>query len=82
MPARWYHQDYLHGLAPPSHLDLQPHDVLLHHLANRPAPATGQASRHGALRVLVRLRALPVLAPLARRIPPAWQRRVKNWLTH
>lgn len=82
LPARWYHQDYLHGLAPPSHLDLQPHDVLLHHLANRPAPATGQASRRGALRLLVRLRALPVLAPLARRIPPAWQRRVKNWLTH
>lgn len=82
LPARWYHQDYLQGLAPPSHLDLQPHDVLLRHLANAPASGGAQASRRGALRLLVRLRALPLLTPLARRIPPAWQRRVKNWLNH
>ena len=33
-----------------------------------------------ALGALARLRALPVLAPVARAIPPRWQARVKDWL--
>ena len=82
-PARsldWYLADYLARLpavAPavggPDFAVLQAH-----------LPAQGAAHGHGpraaALRLLVWLRGLPLLAGLARAIPPHWQTRVKSWL--
>lgn len=80
---RWYRQDYLADILPTAHIELRPQAILLPHLHRAPgAPVSGAAvPRRTALRLLVRLRALPVLAPVARHIPPAWQRRVKNWLS-
>lgn len=37
-------------------------------------------SRSSALNALVYLRSIPILSGVARRIPPHWQRRIKNWL--
>ncbi len=79
---RWYRQDYLSSLLPTAYIDLQPQVILARHLGSAPVVETGSAPKRTALQLLVRLRALPVLRPLARSIPPGWQRRVKNWLAH
>jgi hypothetical protein len=76
-PPAWYASSYLEGLPPPDTTDL-PANAWLPYL---PAPDAGQAARGRALGALARLRALPVLAPLARAIPLRWQVRVKNWLS-
>ena len=41
---------------------------------------TAGGAKGQALSALARLRALPVLAPVARAIPQHWQTRVKSWL--
>ena len=74
----WYRGDYLVGLPAPQG-DGPALDTLAAHL---PEPDGGLASgaRGQALGLLVRLRNAPLLAPLARAIPPHWQARVKSWL--
>ena len=52
--------------------------------AHLPAPGTGTlaaGARGRALRGLARLRAMPLLASVARAIPARWQARVKSWLS-
>ncbi|MFT4193404.1 glycosyltransferase [Ottowia sp.] len=77
-PSGWYASAYLDGLPAPDVAEL-PADAWLPYL---PEPADGIAAgaRGRALGILARLRALPVLAPLARAIPQRWQTRVKSWL--
>ena len=78
MPA-WYASTYLQGLPPAGPTDLPP-SAWLPYLPE-PDTGLGAGTRGRALGALARLRALPVLAPLARAIPLRWQARVKNWLT-
>ena len=77
-PPAWYSGPYLEGLAAAPGAEL-PRDVWTPYL---PAPDDGLASgaKGAALGALARLRALPLLAPLARAIPAHWQTRVKSWL--
>lgn len=80
--ASWYRRDYLLGIPTAGETAGLDPGLIARHL--RPAAPAGAsaAGRSATLSLLVRLRAHPLLAPLARRIPPGWQRRVKNWLTH
>ena len=48
--------------------------------AHLPQATTAQQARSRAVNVLARLRSLPVLRGVARRIPKHLQTRVKNWL--
>ncbi len=75
-----YAGDYLAGLPEPAadHATPLPPALLEQYL---PEPDTSTAIRGGALGAIVWLRSLPGLRGVARRIPPQWQRRVKNWLT-
>jgi GT2 family glycosyltransferase/2-polyprenyl-3-methyl-5-hydroxy-6-metoxy-1,4-benzoquinol methylase/glycosyltransferase involved in cell wall biosynthesis len=77
--AAWYASTYLDGLPAAGDAGALPADTWQPYL---PAPDQGLASgaKGRLLHALVRLRALPVLAPLARAIPLRWQTRVKNWL--
>ena len=81
--AQWYAGHYLQGI-PNAETDLDPERLsalLGQHLALRRDASRHAGHKSAALRALVRLRTSPVLAPLARAIPPRWQARVKNWLT-
>ena len=82
-PDTWYRSTYL--------LDL-PHspasgplsvDVLARHLVRRAGTdgTIAGVARRSTLSTLVRLRSHPLLAPVARAIPPRLQARIKNWLT-
>ena len=77
--AAWYASAYLDGLPAAGDAGALPADTWQPYL-----PAPDQSLASGAkgrlLHALVRLRALPVLAPLARAIPLRWQTRVKSWL--
>ncbi|MDO5087353.1 MAG: methyltransferase domain-containing protein [Comamonadaceae bacterium] len=76
---QWYASDYLAGV--PALPASGPDRTLLS--AHLPAPGEGSAAagaRGLALRLLVRLRSLPLLSGVARVIPLHWQTRVKNWL--
>ncbi|WP_298437627.1 glycosyltransferase [Ottowia sp.] len=77
-PPAWYAGPYLADLPAPDAAEL-PAEAWLPYL---PEPDGGLAAgaRGRALTALARLRALPVLAPLARAIPLRWQTRVKSWL--
>jgi len=74
----FYNSHYLQGIAPRSQ-DLQALDAAFI-AVHAPPPGPHASARAQALGLLARLRAHPLLRPLARRIPPHWQRRVKNWL--
>ena len=81
-PRAWYAADYLQGLpAAPAGTTAPDRATLSAHL---PAPGTGTlaaGARGRALRGLARLRAMPLLASVARAIPARWQARVKSWLS-
>ena len=78
--AAWYSGEYLQGLpAPGPGTGLPPDDFITAHLPPPDSQATG--TRGQALGLLARLRAHPLLAPLARAIPQHWQTRVKTWLS-
>ena len=77
-----YETQYLENLraADPSAAPLTP-EFLVEHLADRPlAGGLSEGVRHHALRAVLRLRSAPGLRGLARRVPAAWQQRVKSWL--
>lgn len=80
-PIAWYRNKYLGGIPAPEQQRLQ-ESLLLRHLARHDNPPLGHLARHRALRALARLRAMPVMAPVARAVPPRWQARIKNWLSH
>ena len=77
-PPDWYGGAYLADLPAPDVADL-PADAWLPYL---PEPDDGitAGAKGRALGALARLRALPILAPVARAIPQRWQTRVKSWL--
>lgn len=74
----FYSRSYLQGLQPPEQALLQPLPpafLSTHHVQHKAHVASSLA-----LTTLMRLRSMPLLRGLARRIPAHWQRRVKNWL--
>lgn len=77
-----YRFDYLGRLPARGHEPAMAQELLqalmLRHLAPNQNLASGIRSR--ALRILARLRASPWLSPLVKRIPAAWQTRVKDYL--
>ena len=81
-PRAWYAADYLQGLpTAPAGTTAPDRATLAAHL---PAPGAGTlaaGARGRALRGLARLRAMPLLASVARAIPARWQTRVKSWLS-
>ncbi|MDO5626114.1 MAG: glycosyltransferase [Pseudomonadota bacterium] len=79
-PPSWYSSDYLTGLPAPTSASLPEADALAPHLIS-PDTTLAAGARGHALGLLARLRALPLLAPLARTIPARWQARVKSWLS-
>ena len=79
--ARWYQQTYLEGLPAAAPAAALPRALIEQRLASTQPSPGGSGGKGAALSLLARLRAAPVLAPVARSIPPGWQRRVKNWLT-
>lgn len=74
----FYSQTYLQGLQPRETSVLQPLPPAF--LATHRLQREAHAASSLALATLVRLRSLPILRGLAKRIPAHWQRRVKNWL--
>ncbi|MDR0224929.1 MAG: methyltransferase domain-containing protein [Burkholderiaceae bacterium] len=74
----FYGSHYLEALQPQGPAVLQPLDAAF--LAAHRLQRQDHAARSAALTTLARLRSLPVLRGVARRIPAHWQRRVKNWL--
>ena len=81
-----YNLSLIEGTAPQVLADLPapdvadlPADAWLPYL---PEPDDGitAGAKGRALGALARLRALPILAPVARAIPQRWQTRVKSWL--
>lgn len=77
-----YQTDYLEGLSAAPPLPVLDDAFLQAHQPGRTAglEAAQQEARHGALQLLMRLRAAPGLRNLARLVPLPWQRRVKSWL--
>ncbi len=80
-----YPEDYLKALAPPPPRGLTPEpdaiSLIETHAYFGSRPIHGRiALRARALKQLYRLRSTAALAWLAKRIPQAWQRRVKNYL--
>ena len=78
-PIDWYRGTYLQDIPTADLATPLPRALIERHLA-RPRAQTLSAPKGAALGALARLRALPVLAPVARAIPPRWQARVKDWL--
>ncbi|MFO1180160.1 hypothetical protein [Ottowia sp.] len=76
-PPAWYAGAYLADL-PASSNTAVPASAWAAFLPALNADAGGAKGQ--VLGALARLRALPVLAPVARAIPAQWQRRLKNWL--
>ena len=76
----WYATDYLAGLPAHAPAGGGPERAMLAEHLPAPEESLATGARGAALSALVRLRALPVLAPIARRIPLRWQTRVKTWL--
>lgn len=74
----FYAQDYLQGLQPQGPAELQPLPAAF--LATHRLQREAHAASSMALAALARLRSMPILRGVARRIPAHWQRRVKNWL--
>ena len=77
-PPAWYAGAYLAQL-PASSDAAVPTSAWAAFLPASDADTAGGAKGQ-ALSALARLRALPVLAPVARAIPQHWQTRVKSWL--
>ncbi|MFD2378074.1 glycosyltransferase [Ottowia pentelensis] len=75
----WYAEAYLAELPAPDSSAAVPESAWEPFLPATDADAAGGPKGH-ALNTLARLRALPVLAPVARAIPAHWQTRLKNWL--
>ena len=75
-----YQTDYLQNL-PPASAEASAPLPLIFLAAHQPSASSAAAARSRLLRTVVRLRSLPVLGGVARRIPQHWQTRVKSWLS-
>lgn len=74
----WYADDYLHSLPKQRVCNLSSQTLMAYLLPPEHTAVAGTKGR--LLKLLLRLRNMRLLLPLARRVPIHWQTRLKSWL--